>query len=239
MAAAQAEDTPEDTPEATPEVKKCSVPPQFPTPISHDYVTSTPTAVLEPSLLLSRLPNPELLDSCVVDEDDPRAASEAIKLEDLQSSKIKSNIAGSLPIAIEKPQYFSEPEISPANSPNGSRPPTPTGILSDTEYETRSHRGSISSMSKKEAAAEQSWEWGQLPTSTSPQHSKEVKSESMNSKDVNKSGGSGFISYLFGGPSKKKDIDDDKGVYLDDLINKDDEELKLYLGMISHEKVTK
>ena len=146
------------------------------------------------------------------------------------------SVSGSLPINIEKPQYFSEPEISPGTSPMGSRPPSP--ILSDSEYETRGHRGSIT---KKETAAEQSWEWGQLPTSTTtPQHSKEAKTEKSGlegtSKEaVEKSGsGSGIISYLFGGQSKnKKPEDEAPGMYLDDLIEKqnDDEEmLKIYLG---------
>ena len=80
-----------------------------------------------------------------------------------------------------------------------------------------------------------------MPTSTTtPQHSKEAKTEKSglegaSKESVEKSGsGSGIISYLFGGQSKnKKSEDEAPGMYLDDLIEKqnDDEEmLKIYLG---------
>ena len=89
-------------------------------------MTSTPTGDRsQDSLLLSRLPDEKSLGSFVVDEDDPRVASEA------KDESSKMGIAASAPIMIStKPQYFSEPEHSPVNSPMGSRPSTP--ILSDT-----------------------------------------------------------------------------------------------------------
>ena len=101
-----------------------------------------------------------------------------------------------------------------------------------SEYETRGHRGSISSSSKKQEE-QQSWEWGQLPTSATPQHhSKESKNSELaggNSKEhvidksANAPGGPGLISYLFGGQSSKKKVDDVPGMYLDDLEKADEE----------------
>ena len=72
--------------------------------------------------------------------------------------------------------------MSPVTSPMGSRPGSP--VMSDTEFET-GKRGSISGQitgssggsGKKEA--EQSWEWGQLPSSTTPTHQKTSKSEKV------------------------------------------------------------
>ena len=110
-----------------------------------------------------------------------------------------------------------------------------------SEYETRGHRGSISSSSKKQEE-QQSWEWGQLPTSATPQHhSKESKNSELaggNSKEhvidksANAPGGPGLISYLFGGQSSKKKVDDVPGMYLDDL-EKADEEVNIVFFYIS------
>ena len=107
-----------------------------------------------------------------------------------------------------------------------------------SEYETRGHRGSISSSSKKQEE-QQSWEWGQLPTSATPQHhSKESKNSELaggNSKEhvidksANAPGGPGLISYLFGGQSSKKKVDDVPGMYLDDLEKADEEVNMVFL----------
>jgi phosphatidate phosphatase LPIN len=110
--------------------------------------------------------------------------------------------------------------------------------MSDTEFET-GKRGSVSGPSggqKKASEAEQSWEWGQLPSSTTPQHSKDgLKKDKKDAKESSegKKGGWGISDYLFGRNSKQnvaaKTASEAQGVYLDDL--KDDEEmLKIYLG---------
>ena len=199
-----------------------SEPPQPPQP--QLVASSTPNIeanieVTSTSLLLSRLPQPEDLDSLVKDAE----ASEASEAE-------KEN-KGSLPIDIErKLQYFSEPEISPGTSPMGSRPGSP--VMSDTEFET-GKRGSVSGPSggqKKASEAEQSWEWGQLPSSTTPQHSKDgLKKDKKDAKEGSegKKGGWGISDYLFGRNSKQnvaaKTASEAQGVYLEDL--KDDEEM--------------
>ena len=91
-------------------------------------MTSTPTADRsQDSLLLSRLPDEKSLGSFVVDEDDPRVATEA---KDELSAKMGIAASAPIRISVQKPQYFSEPEHSPVNSPMGSRPSSP--ILSDT-----------------------------------------------------------------------------------------------------------
>ena len=93
-------------------------------------MTSTPTADRsQDSLLLSRLPDEKSLGSFVVDEDDPRVATEA---KDELSAKMGIAASAPIRISVQKPQYFSEPEHSPVNSPMGSRPSSP--ILSDTGH---------------------------------------------------------------------------------------------------------
>ncbi len=68
--------------------------------------------------------------------------------------------------------YYSEPEMSPmVMSPIGSRPATP--ILSDTEYETnRSAPGTAEA-----SDGQQSWEWGQLPTTSTSSQGDDAKCE--------------------------------------------------------------
>merc|ERR1712223_1954995 len=123
----------------------------------------------------------------------------------------------------------------------GSRPGSP--VMSDTEFET-GKRGSISTSGggsgKKEA--EQSWEWGQLPSSTTPTHPKTNKNEKNNkdgvlgdSEEPGKSGSAGWG--IFGGwglgagkKSNKEEDDEQPGVCLDDLKNDDPEMLNIYLG---------
>jgi phosphatidate phosphatase LPIN len=185
----------------------------------------------EHSLLLSRLPKAEQLDSLVVDDDEDSSND-----SDLNRNKTGKE-GNSLPLSMERQlQYYSEPEISPGSSPMGSRPGSP--VSSDTEYETRGQRGSKEG---KEASEQQSWEWGKLPSSTTPQHkeSKSNKAEEAAKKEVgdeaankDKSGGWGF-SYLFRGgqPKKKAGGEDEKpGVYLEDLKGDDEEMMKIYLG---------
>ena len=139
-----------------------------------------------------------------------------------------------------KLQYFSEPEFSPGTSPMGSRPGSP--IMSDTEYEISGKSGKRASISdQKSNEAEQSWEWGQLPSSTTPSHKsaeKSSKSEKLKVKINNeeienskaKRKGWGISSYLFGGQTKKESNEEAPGVYLDDLKGDDEEMLKIYLG---------
>ena len=81
-----------------------------------------------------------------------------------------------------------------------------------------------------------------MPTSATPQHhSKESKNSELaggNSKEhvidksANAPGGPGLISYLFGGQSSKKKVDDVPGMYLDDL-EKADEEVNIVFFYIS------
>merc|ERR1712008_358949 len=124
------------------------------------------------NLLLSRLPiEPEIMDSIATDTD------QEIKEMNLEAA---GSVRSSLPLNIERQfNYFSEPEISPGTSPMGSRPGSPDNVMSDSEFET-GKRGSISgsggSGGKKEA--EQSWEWGQLPSSITPTHGKNSKGDS-------------------------------------------------------------
>lgn len=194
-------------------------PASIPSTPAHQTESSSVVTETGTSLLLSRLP----LDS-----------DQVVGSDDKESEK-ESN---SLPLALErKLQYFSEPEISPGTSPMGSRPGSP--VMSDTEFETKGKRGSISGApgAGNSKEAEQSWEWGKLPSSTTPQHSKDMnKKEKKANADVNadqiKSGsGWGISEYLFGRQSKdKKNIDEAPGVYLDDLKGDDEEMLKIYLG---------
>ena len=72
---------------STPKAEKC---PPFP---AIEVASLKSPEVSEPSLLLSRLPVPESLDSFVVDEDDPRAATEA-----KEDQLLKKGNGGSLPI---------------------------------------------------------------------------------------------------------------------------------------------
>ncbi len=59
--------------------------------------------------------------------------------------------------------YFSEPDLSPSTTPVGSRPPSP--VLSDSELEV-GQRVTVGPAAVKQE--EQSWEWGQLPTTMTP-----------------------------------------------------------------------
>ena len=112
---------------------------------------------------------------------------------------------------------FSEPEISPGTSPMGSRPSSPDMVMSDTEFET-GKRGSISgsggSGGKKEA--EQSWEWGQLPSSITPTHGKNSNKNSEKNKQEGDSDGMdpagkniepapGWFVGLFGSKKNRED----------------------------------
>jgi hypothetical protein len=73
-------------------------------------------------------------------------------------SKLTAEIAASS-------HYFSEPDLTPVTSPVGSRPSSP--VLSDSELEVgqRLNAGVAAAASKKQE--EQSWEWGQLPSTSS------------------------------------------------------------------------
>jgi len=187
----------------------------------------------ETNLLLSRLPQEaEIMDSIATDDQ-----------ELLKEMETEATPRSSLPISIERQfNYFSEPEISPGTSPMGSRPGSPENCLSDSEFET-GKRGSISGQisgssggsGKKEA--EQSWEWGQLPSSTTPTQPKTNKNEKNNkgegcdSEELGKteSGGWGIFG-MFGSKNKNRESDNQPGIYLDDLQTADKEIAEIYLG---------
>jgi len=213
--------------------------PPTPTAVNLSSELATETHETSANLLLARLPNNQNdLENFLKNEEKDGS------LDEIENRNSTSSLP--IPLGFErKYQYFSEPEISPGTSPMGSRPGSP--ILSDTEFETGKgqKRGSISASggAGKEAAAEQSWEWGKLPSSITPSHHKETsKSEkkikalennTTNEEDENKRrSGWGISNYLFGGHSKKRDpnAEEAPGVYLDDLKGDDEEMLKIYLG---------
>jgi len=188
----------------------------------------------EKNLLLSRLPiEPEIMDSIATDTD------QEIKEMNLEAA---GSVRSSLPLNIERQfNYFSEPEISPGTSPMGSRPGSPDNVMSDSEFET-GKRGSISgsggSGGKKEA--EQSWEWGQLPSSITPTHGKNSNKNSEKNKQddgIDPAGKNiepapGWFGGLFGSKKNRED-DHQPGIYLDDLqqeIQANTEIAEIYLG---------
>ena len=110
----------------------------------------------------------------------------------------------------------------------GSRPGSPDNVMSDSEFET-GKRGSISgsggSGGKKEA--EQSWEWGQLPSSITPTHGKNSNKNSEKNKQDGDSDGidpagkniepaPGWFGGLFGSKKNRED-DHQPGIYFSDL----------------------
>ena len=107
----------------------------------------------------------------------------------------------------------------------GSRPGSPDNVMSDSEFET-GKRGSISgsggSGGKKEA--EQSWEWGQLPSSITPTHGKNSNKNSEKNKQDGDSDGidpagkniepaPGWFGGLFGSKKNRED-DHQPGMYI-------------------------
>ena len=110
----------------------------------------------------------------------------------------------------------------------GSRPGSPDNVMSDSEFET-GKRGSISgsggSGGKKEA--EQSWEWGQLPSSITPTHGKNSNKNSEKNKQDGDSDGidpagkniepaPGWFGGLFGSKKNRED-DHQPGIYFSNL----------------------
>ncbi len=153
-------------------------------------------------------------------------------------------VVGSAPSRMD---YYSEPEMSPIMSPIGSRPATP--ILSDSEYETKQH--GTQSVSDEDGT-QQSWEWGQMPTSTVQTVAQGVtqgmgqrRKASTDTKvavgeegeqDEKSKDSKRYRSWTFSLWSKSKETEeqgrkakDAPGVYLDDI--KDDQEmLSIYVG---------
>ena len=112
----------------------------------------------------------------------------------------------------------------------GSRPGSPDNVMSDSEFET-GKRGSISgsggSGGKKEA--EQSWEWGQLPSSITPTHGKNSNKNSEKNKQDGDSDGidpagkniepaPGWFGGLFGSKKNRED-DHQPGIYFFQTYN--------------------
>lgn len=115
--------------------------------------------------------------------------------------------------------YFSEPDMTPMTSPVGSRPSTP--VLSDSELEVAQRVIGVAPavVVKQE---EQSWEWGQLPSTSVPAPLKESKDldpsiqssstaginaqeSGENHKTEQKSGeGTGWVSYFWRGRQKSE-----------------------------------
>ncbi len=148
--------------------------------------------------------------------------------------------------------YYSEPEMSPITSPIGSRPATP--ILSDSEYETK-QRGNQSTVYDADRT-QQSWEWGQMPTSAAQAavqaaaqgaaHGRKASTDAKaaareeGEQDEKSKDSKRYRSWTFSLWSKSKETEeqggkakDAPGVYLDDI--KDDQEmLSIYVGSSSH-----
>ncbi|XP_025089282.1 LOW QUALITY PROTEIN: phosphatidate phosphatase LPIN1-like [Pomacea canaliculata] len=130
---------------------------------------------------------------------------------------------------------FSDPEITPPQSPLPTRPPSPK---SDTEVD-RQH--AEQSQHKLLSETSPTWSWGEFPKQTpvnspdkdvSREHLIESMLERENSENVSSGG---LLSILSKQKAQKKAqsplADEGKGMYLDDLASLDDPELaKLYLG---------
>ena len=217
-------------------------------PAIHSFVSKLHTSPLnctnENSFLTSRLPDAEQLDSMFSKSDiDPSD----------DSDEGKKNMHPNRNVNV---QYFSDPEnYSPINSPIGSRPGTP--IMSDSEI-----MSSESSVLKKarenegKERGEQSWEWGQLPsttttpsqdnTSKTPFQQKDTTVESDKTEATQEDSGWKFLWFRSRSESSnkrnkddektsKKDIKDDKtqvGVTLESL--KTDEDIRKYIGTHFH-----
>eukprot|EP00095_Tigriopus_kingsejongensis_P000826 snap_masked-scaffold63_size435493-processed-gene-2.4 protein:Tk00826 transcript:snap_masked-scaffold63_size435493-processed-gene-2.4-mRNA-1 annotation:"phosphatidate phosphatase lpin3" len=171
--------------------------------------TLEPSATTPESSSVSKNENSEqsFLESRLGDQPIESILQTQEKLDKAQSSQRRPNT-----------NYYSEPEMI---SPEGSRPSTP--ILSDTEYETK----------RQISTEEQSWEWGQLP-STSLSPPKPMHKEMSDSKLQALSKGKDEVdsrqrSWTFSFWKSKEDKRQPDGVYLDDLKG-DDELMAIYLG---------
>ena len=198
----------------------------------------------ENSFLTSRLPDAEQLDSMFSKSDqDPSD----------DSDEGKKNISSSRNMNV---QYFSDPEnYSPISSPIGSRPGTP--IMSDSEIMSSESSGLKKARENEvKERGEQSWEWGQLPsTTTTPSQEntsktsfqqKDTKDEIDNSKPDAEDSGWKFLWFRSRSESSnkrtkeeekesKKENNDDKnqvGVTLESL--KTDEDIRKYIGTHFH-----
>ena len=156
--------------------------------------------------------------------------------------------------------YFSDPEnYSPTTSPIGSRSGTP--IMSDSEIMSESSELRKAKENAGKERGEQSWEWGQLPsTTTTPAQDKVAKlskednngEKAENTKNVTSTEESGWKFLWFRGRSessktqtkeednstKKNETKEDKnqlGVTLESL--KTEEEIQKYIGSHFHGNV--
>ena len=118
------------------------------------------SCMTEHSFLSSRLPDQKQLDSMFA----PDGSEDSDEGNKKVSSKRDTNL-----------QYFSEPETySPITSPIGSRPGSP--IMSDSEIMSESSVLRKAREKEGKERGEQSWEWGQLPsTTTTPAQDKSPK----------------------------------------------------------------
>lgn len=129
---------------------------------------------------------------------------------------------------------FSDPEISPTQSPLPTRPPSPK---SDTEVD-RKHAAESQQSLLPDANA--TWDWGEFPKQTpinTPDKEKgSVTIESMLERQESEKVASGGILSLWGKQKPKKQVPkkeekEEKGMYLEDLASLEDPELaRLYLG---------
>ncbi|XP_076456760.1 phosphatidate phosphatase LPIN1-like [Babylonia areolata] len=136
---------------------------------------------------------------------------------------------------------FSDPEMTPPQSPLPTRPPSPK---SDTEVD-RQHTEENQQKMLQESAP--TWDWGQFPTQTPlPLPDQDPGPHTIDSalerQDSEKTSSGGLLS-LWGsrpksqkkvtvaGASSKQSGTEEKGMYLDDLTSLEDPEIaKLYLG---------
>ena len=207
--------------------------------------TSPLNCTNENSFLTSRLPDAQQLDS-MFSKTYPEPSDDSDEGKKNMSSSRNGHV-----------QYFSDPEnYSPINSPIGSRPGTP--IMSDSEI-----MSSESSVLKKarenegKQRGEQSWEWGQLPSTTTTPSQDNTSQTSFQQKDTKveidktetaaEDSGWKFLWFRSRSESsnkrnkdenttlKKDDMSDDKtqtGVTLESL--KTDEDIRKYIGTHFH-----
>lgn len=149
------------------------------------------------SFLSSRLPDQEKLDSILEEQAELQKQDRALLTVDVSGGS----------------QYFSEPEMTPpTTSPMGSRPATP--VLSDSELEVGQRTATAGSANVKRDE-QQSWEWGQLPTSSTSAVRKEVKDtgpEAPTSSEAQKKDErpeiepSSWTSFFWRGRKKSSDV---------------------------------
>lgn len=218
---------------------------------SMSKIQTTPKHLAPPesSFLASRLGS-ESIEQFLENQDEMvRQHSESSVMLQANLAKLKAEFK------VSGPQYFSEPEMTPAGgSPKGSRPETPVvsslinntelkalkaeDILSDTEFEKeRADEEKEDNMSENQEV----WNWGELPTTISAPAAKdhqgqtEAKKEQESKAEEEKRQKSWTFSF-WKSQNEGKGKSNNPGVYLDDLKDDDEEMMAIYLGSRSSSK---